>query len=166
MATESLFDITVSVKIAAHDPLPLDRLRAAITWILRRHDAVAGAALSVVIMGDDDVRRLNREFRKIDKPTDVLSFAAEPLPFADDEPNLGDLILALPTIQRQARSEGHDWRDEMVLAVIHGALHLLGYDHDTPDNQTRMWDVQAEALAAMGVSIQVPSYTFDDEDEG
>lgn len=166
MATESPFDINVSVKIAPHDPLPLERLRSAVTWVLRRHDAAAGTALSVVIMGDDEVRRLNRQFREVDKPTDVLSFTAESLPFADDEPNLGDLILALPYIQRQAESEGHDWRDEMVLAVIHGTLHLLGYDHDTPENQSRMWGVQAEALAAMDVVIHVPSYTFDDEGEG
>lgn len=166
MVNESSFDITVTVAIEAQDPQPFDRLRAAVTWVLRRHAVSVDTALSIVIMGDDDVRRLNREFREIDTPTDVLSFAAEPLPFTDDEPNLGDLILALPTIQRQAESEGHDWRDEMVLAVIHGTLHLLGYDHDTPENQSRMWQVQSEALVAMGVAIDVPSFTFDDEDEG
>lgn len=166
MVTESPFDITVNVEVAAQDPQPIDRLRAAVTWVLRRHDVAADTALSIVIMGDDDVRRLNREFREIDRPTDVLSFAAEPLPFTGDEPNLGDLILALPYIQRQAESEGHLWQDEMVLAVIHGTLHLLGYDHDTQESQSRMWGVQSEALAAMGVSIQVPFFAFDDEDEG
>lgn len=166
MGDEPLVDITIKVQIATDDPLPLDRLRMAITWVLARHDMAPGAGLSVVIMDDEGVRRLNREYRGIDKPTDVLSFAVEPLPFLDEDRNLGDLILSLPTVRRQAESEGHDWRDEMVLAVIHGTLHLLDYDHDTPEGQTRMWQVQAEALAAMNVSIQVPLFTFDDDGEG
>jgi probable rRNA maturation factor len=103
----------------------------------------------------------------VDAPTDILSFPAEPLPdlppeladLNDEPPYLGDLIIAYPYTRRQAEDSGHALEDELVLLVIHGTLHLLGYDHDTPDNEERMWSAQAELLAEAGVSIQVPRFT-------
>ncbi len=158
------YDINTQVQVSGVDQLVLDKITQAITWVLD-HEAVADeSGLSVVITGDDEVRRLNRTFRGIDKPTDVLSFPADPVPEVE-APYLGDLVLALPYIQRQAATEPHDWRDEIVLAVIHGTLHLLGYDHDTPENQARMWAVQAAALRAMGAAITVPLFSFDDHDD-
>ena len=67
--------------------------------------------------------------------------------------------------KRQAEAEGHSWQDEMTLTVVHGTLHLLGYDHDTVENQARMWAVQAEALAALEVPIVVPLFSFDDDSD-
>jgi probable rRNA maturation factor len=122
-------------------------------------------------MGDDEIRHLNQQFRSVDAPTDVLSFPAEPEMIPEDEEiedeglYLGDLLLALPYIQRQAESEQHSVSDELVLAVIHGTLHLLGYDHDTAENQSKMWAVQSEALKTMNVDIIVPLFEFDDDEE-
>lgn len=144
--------------------VPVQRLVEAVTWVLRRHEVTPGTGVSVVIVDDSTIRQLNRQFRAIDAPTDVLSFPAEapPVPVAEP-PYLGDLVLGLPAIQRQAEAEGHAWEDEMVLAVVHGTLHLLGYDHDTAAHQEQMWAVQARALAALGVAIVVPTYEFGDE---
>jgi probable rRNA maturation factor len=107
---------------------------------------------------------MNHQFRNVDGPTDVLSFPADPVPVPDEEPYLGDLILALPYITRQAEVEGHSVSDEMVLAVVHGTLHLLGYDHDTAAHQTAMWAAQSKALQSMNVDIQVPEFEFPDEE--
>ncbi len=108
-----------------------------------------------------------RQYRQVDAPTDVLSFPAEGEgPGALDEPPyLGDLIVALPTIERQAQNEGHNAEDELLLAVVHGSLHLLGYDHDTPEHQAAMWAIQDELLRSLGVAITVPLFDFPPDDD-
>ncbi len=165
MSDDTGYDVQIVVQVEGDVELPLARLGEAVTWVLRKHAAAPGAGVSIVITSDEAVRELNRQYRGIDRPTDVLSFVADPLSVPDDDAvYLGDLILALPYIQRQAAAEGHAWEDEITLAVVHGALHLLGYDHDTPEHQARMWAAQAEALAALNVPITVREFTFDDTD--
>ncbi len=158
------YELTIQVHVETELALPLDRLRAALTWVLRAHATPAGTGVSLVIVDDAESQRLNREFRGGDRPTDVLSFAADPAPVPDPEPYLGDLVLALPYIRRQASTEGHTLADELVLATVHGTLHLLGYDHDTPEHQATMWARQAEALQALGIEITVPLFDFPDEE--
>lgn len=134
-------------------------------------DAASQAAqsgLTIVIEDDEAVTALNLRYRQIDAPTDVLSFPADvpPLPpgvasamndGAGDETGgeptyLGDLVIAYPYAAAQAAREGHALADTFVLLVVHGVLHLLGYDHDTPENRAAMWAAQADALVKMGVS--------------
>jgi probable rRNA maturation factor len=168
------YDLNGQIAIETDVSVPLDRLRSAITYVLEAHDVAAGTGLSFVITDDDTIRQMNRQFRAVDAPTDVLSFPADPSPMPgdmkikgeDEEPYLGDLVLSLPYIQRQAAAEGHTLSDEITLAVIHGTLHLLGYDHDSAENQALMWAVQADMLSGLGVAIVVPEFEFDDEDEG
>lgn len=165
--TGTRYNADIQVQIDDAGALPSERIQQAVDWVLARHDQPDGATLSVVVMGDAPVRRMNRQYRGIDKPTDVLSFPVARSTIAEDaEHYLGDLILALPYIQRQAEGEQHAWQDEVILAVIHGTLHLLGYDHDTAENQHVMWQVQADALAALNVAISVPLFEFDDNDDG
>ncbi len=153
------YTIEVQLREEAPGDLDVGRLQTAIAWVLNRHSVTEGATLAVVITGDDTVRKLNRQFRHIDAPTDVLSFPANPLPKEiAEELYLGDLVLSFATIKRQAEREGHSVSDELMLAAIHGTLHLLGYDHDTQLNQKKMWSAQAEALHAMQVAIQVPEF--------
>ena len=159
------YDIDVQVQLAAE--LPLARLREAATWVLADQNTAPGTGLSIVITDDASVQALNKQFRAVDAPTDVLSFPADPVPpeiAGEDSPYLGDLVLALPYIQRQAEAEGHALVDELVLAVVHGTLHLLGYDHADTATQNAMWTVQARALAALGVAITVPLFSFDDDE--
>ncbi len=118
------------------------------------------ATVTIVVTTDETVQSLNRQFRGIDAPTDVLSFATE----TDDDfftppetPYLGDIIIAAPVAQRQAAVMGHTPADEMMLLTIHGVLHLLGYDHHTPAEKTEMWRKQAEILTACGLSHVKPT---------
>ena len=165
----STYAVNVQIHLSDDEALPLERVRQAVAWVLRRHDKPASANLSVVVTDNAEIQALNRRFRGVDRPTGVLSFPAdaEPLPDGTDEDAdyLGDLIVSLPYIQRQAADDGHDWHDELILNVVHGTLHLLGYDHDTPENQARMWQVQAEALDALGVPITVPHFDFPDSSD-
>ncbi|HRE47182.1 MAG TPA: rRNA maturation RNase YbeY [Aggregatilineales bacterium] len=163
--------IDIQDEFGASD-LPLDRMQAAMIDVLTRHNAPKGTMITVIVMGDEGVRDLNRQYRDVDAPTDVLSFPAEPLPQElqtaiteageDDALYLGDLILAYPYTASQAAAEGHDRADEFVLLVIHGTLHLLGYDHDSRERQTAMWDQQRLALRAAGIAFDVSEFPLDD----
>lgn len=110
--------------------------------------------LSIVITGDDQLQTLNREYLGIDQPTDVLSF-----PSGDPDPdsgrvNLGDILISCPTAKAQAEEDRHDIMDELTLLVVHGLLHLLEFDHDTPEDKSRMWEIQENILNGLGVEVQ------------
>jgi probable rRNA maturation factor len=144
----------IEVQNEAHFTLDAARLQQAAQTVLAQHAVEVDTTLTIVITSDDAVRVLNKQHRKIDAPTDVLSFPADPLPpeFADDEaPYLGDLVIAFPYASAQADRENHDLGDSLCLLVAHGTLHLLGYDHDTPKNRAKMWAAQAKALQALGI---------------
>lgn len=132
------------------------QLQQAILTVLRQQEEAPDSGVTVVFADDASVRDLNKQHRGTDAPTDVLSFPADPLPSEitdeDDAPYLGDLIIAFPYTQAQAKRLEHDLRDTLALLVIHGTLHLLGYDHDTPENRAEMWSAQAKALSAMRIS--------------
>ena len=150
--------------------VPIERMTAAIRDTLDGHEVSPDSALTVVIAGDAYVRDLNRQFRGVDAATNVLSFPADappaPLNAADAEPPyLGDLIIAYPYTAHQAAEFAHALEDELVLLVIHGTLHLLSYDHDTPEHQDEMWSEQAELLTRANVPIVVPRFTFEDEND-
>ena len=101
---------------------------------LRRVLREAGRSLgvrgevSVVLAGEHLLRRLNREFRGKDRATDVLSF-----PGAGGEEGLGDVVISVPTAERNARRQGHTVPRELDILALHGFLHVLGYDHETDD---------------------------------
>ena len=119
--------------------------QAALTGVAARameHEAVAaGAELSIVLTDDATVQRLNHQYRGVDAPTDVLSFGQRdadiPAP-PDGEAHLGDVVISLDTARRQAGEYGIPLDDEVAHLVVHGVLHLLGYDHETPDDASVM----------------------------
>ncbi len=88
--------------------------------------------LTVRLVGEEEMRRLNRDYRDKDRPTDVLSFPGEETP--DGDP-LGDVVIALPVAARQAVEAGHGLEDELQILILHGCLHCLGYDHETDDGE-------------------------------
>ncbi|MFZ0630310.1 MAG: rRNA maturation RNase YbeY [Acidobacteriaceae bacterium] len=89
--------------------------------------------VSVLLTGDARIRRLNREFRRKDKPTDVLSFPAPELP--GDPLLAGDLAISVETAARQAEDLGHALSMEVQILILHGLLHLAGYDHERDSGQ-------------------------------
>jgi probable rRNA maturation factor len=98
---------------------------------------------------------LNRQYLGRDAVTDVLSFPADE---ADPESGcryLGDILLSMPRAAAQAQAGGHPVEQEAQLLVVHGTLHLLGYDHGRKEEKERMWAVQAEILEQLGVPAGV-----------
>ena len=162
------YEINVVEQVPLGDAVLAQRLAEAAERVCAYHHLAAQTGMSIVITDDETVRGLNHLYRQVDAPTDVLSFPTgntAPVP-EGEAPYLGDLLLALPYIERQAAREGHRVEDELMLAVVHGTLHLLGYDHDTAEHQSAMWTVQRELLQALGVSITVPEYDFPPDEDG
>ncbi len=155
--------IEIEIQNDAGYALNADRLKAAAA-LTAQQGGRTSAALTVVITDDKAVAALNRQFRGIDAPTDILSFPADaPPPMPDDDgimdedepPYLGDLIIAYPYAAAQAARLGHDLMDSLTLLVVHGTLHLLGADHDTAEHRAAMWAAQARALTALGVPLGI-----------
>jgi probable rRNA maturation factor len=118
-------------------------LAAAARAVLSRQRAPSGA-LTIQLMGIERMRLLNLAYAGLDQPTDILSFPSGEL--LEGEPYLGDLALCVPYAQDQARRHRREVSDELNLLVVHGVLHLLGFDHDLPDRKRAMWDAQEEIL--------------------
>jgi probable rRNA maturation factor len=116
-------------------------LRAAVSRVLAYEESDLAPSLSIVVVGDRAMRDYNRHFHQVDAATDVLSF---PSPARDDY--LGDIIISYETAKLNARQAGWRVRDELELLVVHGVLHLLGYDDRTPKDREVMWKRQAQIL--------------------
>lgn len=144
------------------------RLITAIQTVINCHDVASDSAVTVVFTTDDAVHALNRQHRDVDAATDILSFPADPLPpeLADSEAiYLGDLIIAYPYASSQAARLKHSLDDSLTLLVIHGTLHLLGYDHNTPETRAEMWAEQAAVLQSLGIDDTiVPSLEGSEHD--
>lgn len=116
--------------------------------------------LSLRLTDDCEIQALNAEYRQIDRPTDVLSFAAlEGLPpfvlaasLAEGSIELGDLVISVETADRQARDRGHAWLVEMAWLAAHGLLHLLGWDHPDEVRLAEMLDRQRQWLTAIDLA--------------
>ena len=97
------------------------------------------AELSLVLCDDATIHELNRDFRHKDKPTDVLAFAMREGKFGDTaSPLLGDIVISLQTTKRQAREHKRSFEEEVRMLLAHGLLHLLGFDHQTVQQDRRM----------------------------
>jgi len=110
--------------------------------------------LSIVIEGDQQLQKLNLEFLGIDSPTDVLSFFEDELDPETEQRYLGDVIISFPQAQKQGAIAGHSSGSELDLLVVHGVLHLLGYDHSTDEEKEKMWKIQQEILIELGTEIK------------
>lgn len=142
------------------------RLIQAIQAVINQHDVDALSGVTVVLETNDAVHMLNKQHRDVDAPTDVLSFPSDPLPVelgGTIEPYLGDLIIAYPYTAAQAKRLQHDLEDSLALLVVHGTLHLLGYDHDTLENRAEMWQQQSIALENLGIDDSIVP-TLEDSD--
>ena len=117
--------------------------------ILRSADS-AGAELSLSLVGDQRMCALNARYRRKARPTDVLAFAARDAP-QPATPLLGDVVISLDTARRQARRAGQSLDRELVTLLIHGILHLLGYDHERSAREaSRMQRKERAILQALG----------------
>ena len=110
------------------------------------------AELSLLLTDDAHIRVLNRQWRDQDKPTNVLSFPSADED--DDEPGplIGDVIVAYETTAREAAEEGKSFEDHFTHLLVHGLLHLFGYDHIEDDEAEEMEAFETEILAGLGVA--------------
>lgn len=119
-------------------------------------EGIAGrkTEISIALVNDDSIRQLNAEFRDKDKATNVLSFesgiTADMLAPGMNYP-LGDIILAYETIEREANEQNKSFADHYTHMLVHGLLHLLGYDHIEDDEAEIMESKEVEILAALGI---------------
>ena len=105
--------------------------------------------VSVSFVRSRTIHQLNRDYRKIDRPTDVITFAAmdgEEIYPEEEQSDLGDIFININYARRQAREYGHSFRREICFLFTHGLLHCLGYDHMTPEEEKEMFALQDEIL--------------------
>ena len=133
------------------DPSALRQAASACLEHLEEDDS----ALSVILIGDQRMQELNLRYRGVDRPTDVLAFSVD---FQDPDLEaryLGDVLISVPRARAQAADRNHDLQAELQLLVVHGTLHLLGFDHLEEDEKKDMFSRQAEILEQMGVEVDI-----------
>ncbi len=131
----------------------LPRARATVRKALERAadaTSTAGAGVAIVLTHDSAIRRLNRQWRGFDKPTNVLSFPA-PAPAGAVGRFLGDIVIAYETTAREARAERKPLAHHLSHLAVHGYLHLVGYDHETDRDASRMERLETRILATLDV---------------
>ncbi len=145
-------------KIALSDYME-KRLHDGLNAVAHLHGLDDMTEVDITIVDDEEIHTLNREYRNVDRPTDVLSFALDE--GEEDEPELvdgpeehllGDIIISAETAQRQGEEFGHGLEREIVYLAVHGLLHLLGYDHMTDEDKKIMRAKEEEALREIRLS--------------
>lgn len=112
--------------------------------------STSGGEVAIVLSDDSTIRVLNRDWRGIDKPTNVLSFPATPA--AGGAPALlGDIIIAYETLARESADEGKPAAHHLAHLAVHGFLHLLGYDHEDDEQAAEMEQLERDVLATLGI---------------
>ncbi len=148
--------IHLHVRSSDQDQIDQKALIQAAQAVLDVLDRNEDQEVSIIITDNEQLRQLNRSFRGIDEATDVLAF-----PMAQVDPDsgklyLGDILISLEQAKTQAKVHGNSLKDELQLLVVHGTLHLLGYDHVDPVDKDRMWEAQEKILRRYSPSIHLP----------
>jgi probable rRNA maturation factor len=124
-------------------------------WLQMAAPSRARGEVGVALVTDAHIRTLNATYRRKDAPTDVLSFSADRasrIPEPGGAAFLGDIVIATGVARRQARDLGHSYATELRVLALHGLLHLLGYDHDDPEDRGRMARAEARLRAKGGLT--------------
>jgi len=144
-------EVRVEEPFAAH--VVAGRVEEVAREVLLQEGGPERGELTVVITDEQKVRELNRRYRGVDLPTDVLAFGGTPEGFVEAPgaaPYLGDVVISYPHVRSQAREHGHSPDRELALLVIHGVLHLLGYNHAAQEEKAVMWARQEAVLNQVG----------------
>ena len=129
----------------------VDRVLEATLHVLEFDDA--DSELSLVFTDDANIRTINAKWRHIDKATNVLSFPAFSIqPGQRPGPILGDIVIARETVQREAQEENKSFDDHLSHLIVHGLLHLTGYDHQNDEEAEQMESLERKILASLGIS--------------
>jgi len=149
----------MQISVVSHrepEPLDLSAFERLATFVLEREEAPVAVELSVAVVGLDEMTQLNLRFRGKEGPTDVLSFGCDD-PCAvvgPDEPvTLGDVVVAPEVAEAQAAEYGHTVEEELNLLLVHGVLHLLGYEHESDEDASVMQLRERVLLEAWTASL-------------
>ncbi len=137
-------------------------VREAIEATLDFEDFQNYCEVSVTFTDNEGIHELNKKYREVDKPTDVLSFplfdydgVSEEPPVDEMMPNLGDIVISLEKAKEQAREYGHSFERETAFLCVHSMLHLLGYDHEKSEEEDiEMRSKQSEIMKIMGLEVK------------
>jgi probable rRNA maturation factor len=150
-------EINVLVEESLETNLDLEWLQSIIEKCLTNENAPPNSEISLVLTGQERIQELNRDYRGKDKPTDVLSFSMSEQKQEEEESgfisppdglvHLGEVIISFPQALIQASEHNHPVSREMAVLVIHGVLHILGYDHEKPEMEPVMQAREKELLA-------------------
>jgi probable rRNA maturation factor len=144
----------INLETALDLPFDLSLLEQAARAALDHQSA--DGDLTLVLTDDEQLRLLNRDYRGVDAPTDVLSFPASETDPETGRRYLGDILVSISRAETQARAAGHPLVDEARLLVVHGVLHLLGHDHAEVEEKAKMWKAQSTILDSLGLGhIQI-----------
>jgi len=149
-----LEEIEISVAEEFRGLLDQGWMRRIAQTVLKAEGVAPPYEVSLVFTDSETVRQLNRDCRGVDETTDVLAFHMLPQKAVDNSftlppdgvTRLGEVIISYPQAVEQAREQGHSPEEELALLVIHGMLHLLGYDHEEPEGEAKMRTREKELL--------------------
>ncbi|WP_163581193.1 rRNA maturation RNase YbeY [Gracilibacillus saliphilus] len=137
----------------------LDLISQLLTYAAKQENIAVDSELSISFVNNDEIQQLNKQYRELDKPTDVLSFALEEevdqeirIIGADIPVTLGDIIISVDKADEQALEYNHSLSRELGFLALHGFLHLLGYDHMNEEDERKMFSRQEEILNGFGLS--------------
>jgi len=143
-------DIQMQSPLWDAQPLASQTIREAV-------DAAAGAIsteggeVSILLTNDSEIARLNRDWRGIDKPTNVLSFPASGRSADQGEKLLGDIVIAYETLERESRDESRDFLHHLAHLAVHGFLHLIGFDHETDARAKEMEGLESRIMMRLNM---------------
>jgi probable rRNA maturation factor len=143
-------DIVIDSDLWKTHPEAEDAIRRAIaeaTHVLAKGDA----EVAVVLTDDTAIRALNKRWRGIDKPTNVLSFPAQAMSGGDEPAHLGDIVIACETVAAEAAGEGKKFAHHLAHLAVHGYLHLLGHDHESDHDADAMERLETQILSSIGI---------------
>lgn len=142
--------IELDLQTATTDP-GLPSIDAFESWVSAALDTRQAVHLTIRLVDEEESRTLNQTYRGKDNPTNVLSFMAD-LPPEVDLPLLGDIVICAPVVRQEAEDQGKDLRSHWAHLVVHGTLHLLGMDHQQPDQARAMERREVEILERLGIA--------------
>ena len=130
----------------------LEEVRKFIDFALKELK-LTNVMFNVIIINNEEIHKINKQYRGIDRPTDVISFALEDDDtfVKTDKRILGDIYISIDKAKEQANEYGHSFLRELCFLTIHGILHLLGYDHMEKEDEKVMFELQERILSAYGV---------------
>lgn len=152
-------DVLVSIEPRFGKHVAADWLAAIVRLTLEMEKAGA-CQVGLVITGDEQIRALNRDYAGEDHATDVLSFSlreGEPFVAPDEVSRLGEIVVSYETAMRQANEGSHEVDEEIAHLLVHGVLHLLGFDHANVEDETKMRARERRVLGELSIEPRYPT---------